>query len=328
MEGTMRLCPVLAWFAAGLLAFTVLVSWTACEGSRRDRVEPAVPDHVLGGADLTGWLLVGEPTQYDASTLYQRVNGEDGLYLSAGFTRLSTFELKQDRRRGTTAFLDVFELGSPLSAFGIYSRLHDEEAVLPQIRTSACLYGAFAVLYKDRFVVKINADQSAASGDEPVQGLAELAAKVASGLPGSETPPCELGFLPQDGLDVGSTAYVENALNGHDFLPGGLQADYRIEDQSVRVFLSIFSDAEAAAAALGRYGENIGGARSPTRQSDAGQENRFTGSEPSGESVSVSVRGRFLVGARGYEDSQAAVKLIQDTFEAIEGHGECPAAGD
>lgn len=322
----MRLHPVAAWLATGLLVFGAGGALTACGGGQSDRIEPTFSEHVLSGADLTGWVLVAEPALYDRSTLYQRVNGEDGLYLGAGFTKLTTLELKQDRRRATTAMVDVFELGSPLSAFGIYSRHHDEEAVVPQTGTSACITGPFAVLYKDRFVVKINADSTAARGGESVQGLADLAARIAGGLPGSEAPPCELGFLPEEGLEKGSTSYVETALNGHDFLPGGLQADYRIEGQGMRVFLSFFPDDDAAVAALGRYGEILGGTTPVTPGAEGGGEPRFTGAAPDGENVTVTTRGRFLVGARGYEDLRAAEQLTRDTLEAIE--GGCPAAGD
>lgn len=306
MKGTLRQRPVHAWLAAGLLAVAALGSLTACGGSRQDPVEASLPDH-LGAAVLTGWSPAGEPAVYDASTLYQRVNGEDGLYLGAGFARLTTVELKQHGRRGTTAVVDVFELGSVLSAFGIYSRLHEEEAVVPRIGTSACIYGGFAVLYKDRIVVKINADPTAASGAEPAPGLAELAALIADGLPGAAAPPCELGYLPPDGLVAGSATYVEAALNGHDFLPGGLQADYQVDGQEVSVFVSLLPNPEAADAARGQYTEALGGAE--------------------GEQVSVAAQGRFLVGARGFEDPRTAVKLIQGTLEAIEGHGDCPAAG-
>lgn len=293
---------------AGLLAFAALGSFTACGGDRGEPVETQLPGHVLGGAILTGWSLVGEPALYDPSTLYQRVNGEDGLYLDAGFVGLTTLEVKQDRRRGTTAMLDVFELGSPLSAFGIYSRHHDDEDAVPDIGTSACIHGGFAVLYKDRWVVKINADSTSAATGEPAPGLQELAGKIAAVLPGDTAPPCELGFLPVAGLAAGSATYVESALNGHEFLPGGLQADYRIEGQAVSVFVSIFEDTEAAAAALGLYNDTLG---------DTG-----------GDQVSVSAQGRVLVGARGFEDPRVAMKLLQDTFAAIEGHAECLTARD
>ena len=329
MEGRRRRSPASKWIGGCLLvASAVLMPFTACDGIRREQTAPTVIEHVLQDADLTGWKLVGEPTLYDASSLYERVNGEDGLYLSAGFTRLTSIELEEDRRRGVTVVADVYELGSTLSAFGIYSRLHEEEAVIPGLGTSACLFGALVVMYKDRYLVRINADPSVVASDQLKQVLTGLAEKVAGGIPGSEGPPCELGFLPEVGLDAGTVTYVENSLHGHDFLPGGLRADYLIGDRRVGVFLTIFPDAEAATAALHRYNEILQETGGPSLLAEVPEWLSVAGREPDSTRVSLAVRDRLLVGARGHERTRDADELLRSTIRAIEDNVACSPKGN
>jgi len=312
--------------AGRLAALVTLLSLAACARGPAEPAQSSGGDHVLSGADLTGWEIVGQPALFDASTLYLHVNGEDGLYISAGFERLTSIELKEDRRGGATVVVDVYELGSTLSAFGIYSRLHDEAALVPGAGASACLFETLAVMYKNRYVVKITADPTRGSGDDRARLLTALIGRVAEALPGTTAPPCELACAAHEGLVAGSMTYVEQALNGHDFLPGGLQADYRIAGDEARLFLSSFPDAGTAAAAFQRYGEIMQDTVVPPERAGEREGQRIAGSEPDGTRTTVVVWDRFLVGIRGGGDGPTATALMTRTLQAIEDNAGCWSA--
>jgi len=311
-----------------LLALAVSLACLAGgAGCGRPAAHTLPADHVLASADLTGWTVVGEPALYDASTLYQRVNGEDVLYLDAGFTQLTHIELRATDRGAISVEVDLYELGSPLSAFGVYSRLHDDAAVVPETGASACRFGGLLVMYQDRYLARLTLDPASPRDERADLSMVELARKLAAGLPGTAAEPCELSYLPADGLERGSRSYVEKALFGHEFLPGGLTASYRLEGQTVVLFVSRLADGEAAADGLRRYRSLLADGGSDSLLDEDRGLAAVAGREPTGHRVSVAASGPFLVGVRSPESLPDSGPLLLGALVGIEGAAACSATG-
>jgi hypothetical protein len=86
------------------------------------------PD-LLPTADLPeGWSALAPPTRYDASSLYQKINGKADLYLSADFASLSCQRYGPGVELAMAVEVSLYRMGDAEGAFAVYSRQRREGA--------------------------------------------------------------------------------------------------------------------------------------------------------------------------------------------------------
>jgi hypothetical protein len=210
------------------------------------------PDPDPGGAGLEGllpaalpegWSAVAAPVEYDAETLFEYLNGGAPLYLNYGFVRLlhARYQLGEDPFAGLT--IDIFEMGSTLGAFGLYSSMRPPDATFKGWGGGGYVSGTVAAAWSGGIFVHGEADEDR---PELIAVLEKMLAEIVAGAAGDTAPPAILSSLPADGLVPRSQRYVSTDLFGHAFLPGGVLGSYKIDNRDGKLF---FSDLESAAAA-------------------------------------------------------------------------------
>jgi hypothetical protein len=143
--------------------------------------------------------------------------------------------------------LDVFDMGSKLGAFGIYSSGRPPGAEFRQWGAEGYRSGTVTAAWKGSYFVHAEADD-----DRPalIEKLETLIEETCNGIPGATSPPDILDPLPPGGLVARSERYVAEDLLGHSFLPGGLLATYRIDGREARLFVSRLGSTDLAAEAM------------------------------------------------------------------------------
>jgi hypothetical protein len=169
------------------------------------------------------------------------------MYRSFGFSELIHFRYEAPDGDSPPIDLDIYDLGSDLGAYGIYSNGRPPDAEPAEWGSEGYISGAVAVAWKGSFYIR-----AAAGGKSPDAGeaIARLVAGVVRAAPGEAGPPAELEALPRRGFIRNSDRYVARDLLGHAFLPGGMLARYEIAGEQLMLFFCEFESASAARQAV------------------------------------------------------------------------------
>lgn len=152
------------------------------------------------------WHAGDEDARYDRETLYDYMDGGAEVYLAFDFR--DVFVRRYVRDGAEDIVLDIYDMGSPAEAFGVFScDREDPDAGIGQ----GSEYG-FGMLrfWQNRFFVTI-----IASGDDESSEAAilELGRSVAGVLGPDGQPPAILRMLPADGLIEERTSFFHSAIN-------------------------------------------------------------------------------------------------------------------
>jgi hypothetical protein len=157
---------------------------------------------------IAGWSPNGEPATYDATGLWELINGGADIFLSYGF---ETVTVQNFSAGDVTASVAVYDMGRPLNAFGIYRTEAPPEAAALPVGTEAVVSPPYqCLLLKDRYYVKVEAYE----GDIDQATGESLVAAIVNALPGEATLPPEFAALPTDGMVAGSSQYSRESLYG------------------------------------------------------------------------------------------------------------------
>ena len=178
------------------------------------------PAHAAVFPEIAGWTAAGETMTFTPDTLWEHINGAAETFLQFGFQELKTAELTRD---ATTVAVGIYEMGSPLDAYGVYRTERPDEAAVVPIGAQALISAPYqALMVKDRFYVKI--DVYDGEIDE-ASGQAILKA-IAAALPGENGMPDVFSVLPADGQVPGSQRFTREAFLGVRELERCVSADY------------------------------------------------------------------------------------------------------
>ncbi|HQO33089.1 MAG TPA: hypothetical protein PLG59_00395 [bacterium] len=199
---------------------------------------------VAGNPD---WTLAEQPALYTPDDLFQYVNGAAPKYLSYGFQQLTHFRYSYKKDELSCITVDVYEMGNPLGAYGIYSTARSRDIERRNWGTEGFRSGEVAMAWKQHVYVQAMADD-----DRPVliEMLEKIMVKVFSVIPGEDVIPELLDVFPRENLIPYTDRYVGKDLLGHAFLPGGFLVNYNLDGQEVLAFISDLGMPEASQAAL------------------------------------------------------------------------------
>jgi hypothetical protein len=182
-----------------LLLFLLAAAVSAAGGDMKDLAQ-SIPKKVLD------WESAGQDNVYDRETIFKYMDGGAEVYLAFDFR--TVFVRKYKHASGEEIALDVYDMGSPAEAFGIFScDREDPEAGIGQESE----YGFGLLRFRQgRFFVSITA-----AGDEKraEKAILELGKAVAPLLGPDGPPPDLLRCLPESGLKKNRTSYFHAAVN-------------------------------------------------------------------------------------------------------------------
>jgi hypothetical protein len=199
---------------------------------------------VAGNPD---WTLAEEPTLYTPDDLFQYVNGAAPKYVSYGFQQLTHLRYSYQKDDLSCITVDIYEMGSPLGAYGIYSTARSRDIERRNWGTEGFRSGEVAMAWKQHVYVQAMADD-----DRPVliEMLESIMDRIFSAIPGEDVLPELLDVFPKENLIPYTDRYVGKDLLGYSFLPGGFLVNYNLGGQEVLAFISDLGTPEASEAAL------------------------------------------------------------------------------
>lgn len=161
---------------------------------------PKIPKQVLD------WKASGEDAVYDRKTLYDYMDGGAEVYLAFDFREV--FVRKYADSAGNEIVLDIYDMGSPAEAFGMFScDRQDPEAGIGQ----GSEYGPGLLrFWRGRYFVSITVS---GNEDKAEMAVLDLGKAVAPLLGPDGAPPGMIKLLPAAGLKPGKTAYFHNHVH-------------------------------------------------------------------------------------------------------------------
>ena len=189
------------------------------------------------------------PSLYKPDTLYQYIDGGADVYLLYDFQIL----LHQDFKSGAAELTaDVYDMGKPEDAFGIYSAERSPKYTYIPIGAEAYRSKGVLNFFQDRYYVKL-----AGSGTGADALLEQLAHSLSTRIGGSRMLPPVLSNFPQLHRVRHSEQYIRKDPLGHAFLAPAYVVTYAATAKESKMLVSIANDPASAKARLDQLAKHF-----------------------------------------------------------------------
>ncbi|MDD8016571.1 MAG: hypothetical protein PHX45_12890 [Acidobacteriota bacterium] len=256
-----------------------------------------------GKADLSGWSPAGEPEVYRGEDLFRYMNGGAEVYSEYGFREVAVQEYENPS--GKRIALEIFEMSSPESAFGMYSFKTTGEGRAVDLGCDSEIEDYYLNFWKGRFLVTLAGfdDEEATRG-----GLAVIGGAVHSKIREDCGRPSLINLFPVEGVKRTGIKYFRGALGVksiYAFFPDavlkmkeGLKADY---EDGCRLFIFQFADiGKSREAFIALRTEAHAEPAAGERGSEAGEFLRRE--DGRGQSVLFRLSGRLVLAGMGTDE--------------------------
>ena len=209
-----------------------------------------VASHLLPTDEVAGWVLRETPRRFTPDDLYEHINGNADLFKSFGFEEAAVGDYVPTGADEGWISVDVYDMGAPLHAFGIYRVEKADGVNSVPIGVQGYESAGVIAFWKGRYYVKV----SSIDGDGAV-GARRLAETIGARIGGESAMPVELSRLPSENRVPGSERYVRKSALGHRFLNEVVSARYRLGKARAFLYIADLGEPKKAAEAFGKLRE-------------------------------------------------------------------------
>jgi len=209
--------------------------------------------------EINGWQAVPNDRIFDKSTIFSYINGGAEVYKA--YNMQGCLSRRFTISGGPAIMLDIFDMGSPQNAFGVFT--HDTDGKVVPVGQDGRVRPGWLSFWKYRFFVSVYAEEDTRAAQKAVNALAE---QVAGVIQGQGTKPGLLSRLPAEGLQFENIRFLHHPilLNYHYYISDEniLQisddtdvtlANYRFKDQNAILMLVQYPESTKAKKARERF---------------------------------------------------------------------------
>jgi hypothetical protein len=253
-------------------------------------------------------------TTFTPATLYDHLDGEAEKFQQYGLRQSAYGEYAPNGQGKQLITADVFQMDTPLDAYGYYTSQRGTQARLLKIGAEGYQEPTALNFWKGPYYVRITIT---ASNAPPAfqQEMPKLAQAIAAKLPGPTTPPAIVHLLPP-GYTPHTEQYVRTNIAAQSYINNGMVARYPAAGSQAELFIAQYASPAAAQQAFTRYQAYLTkpltlavGAKpipiSGLGQKALGVKTKFTGE------VVVAVKGKYLIGMTKAKDAARARSVVQ-----------------
>ena len=263
--------------------------------------------------EIAGFKISKKPEYYNQENLWDYMNGGAPGYLAYGFKEMVTFGVMNLKNR-LEYVIDVYDMGSSLNAFGIYSTER-----LPDGRDTECGVDSFQsdkilFFWQDSYYVKIMAYGLTS---EKAKSLTFLAQVIAQKIPKKGTRPHLFSLFPEKGKFKKSERYIRRDVLGQEYFTNGYSAEYEINASKYQIFLICADGLEETRQDFQKYRNYLKTVGSITDERMQLGEQAFAGTHNYYGMVLFARRGAYIIGILGLDDRQAAQEIIAGIISGL-----------
>ncbi len=260
------------------------------------------------------WVEVGESKIYDASTLEDYINGAARPYLEYGMTQLIHAVYVRRTSPEDEMIVDVYEMASPLAAYGIYSIQRPEKADDVRLGATGFWSDGLLCFVKDRIYVSIQPPGGGPREMLSAMLIAEYIDKQTK-LPGSL--PEMIAALPEEDRVRHSEVYQAANMLGHRFLGAGWQATYRYRGVTHDLFVIPCMDAAQALDRYEKLADYVSKNGKIVRRVKGVGRSAIVGTGKTTGRLFIACSGRYLVGTVDCFNDERSVRLAREVIENV-----------
>jgi hypothetical protein len=216
------------------------------------------PEGLLPESCAPGWTMEDKAATYTPENLYRYINGEAEIYLPYGFKKATTVRyVKSAKLSGETQegmVVNIFEMGSLLDAFGIYSNYRSSTLPPLKVGTEGFLDETELMFYQDRYFIQIETSGSLTQEASLFKSCAEA---ISGRLPQGRAKPREVTFLKINGAVPLTEKYYPRGLLGYGFFGRGLTVEMTIRGETAKALVILAESEEGAGRILAEYGKYL-----------------------------------------------------------------------
>jgi len=244
-----------------------------------------------------GYTESGEPAFFDRANLYKAIDGMAPEYISYGCRALAMLQWPSRKDPNEAIQVEIYDMGGPLGAFGIYSRAREGEGEFVDIGTEAAVAEDSLEFARGPYYVKLVGPLDSRPVLEKLGSA--LVGQVPPGPPVSELARA----LPARGRIPRTERWVPHAAFGMDFLKNVWVARYRLDGGEIELYLAGFAGDDEAREAWTKFRKEVSENRPRELQSSFPG---FTYKDEWIGQVAVFQAGKSLVVVVGYNERVAA----------------------
>lgn len=248
---------------------------------------------------LPSWKSDGKVLSFNKDNLFEHIDGAAEFYFSFGFEMLKVASWTNS---GAELTIEVYDLGSPLNAWGIYS--NEKSAKAQTVAVGLEAYGDANTFnfVTGKFYVKMNGTQL-----EKVSGfsLKTVAEEFAKTLCANPEYPKVVGLFPKENLLVNTCQYIPSEFMGLGFLGSAVRAKYSAGGEEITLFIVERADAAAIEKIVTKYASYSDTKIKKVAEGD------FLLKDPFNGNVFLRWKGNYLMGASGFSDKKKVVSMVE-----------------
>jgi len=238
-------------YLATLCGFLVFMTADTSRADPLRQLTGSLPQRVMG------WVVEGQDRFFDDKTIFDYIDGSGEVYRA--YNLRGCLSRVYSRDGGPSIVLDVFDMGTPVDAFGVFTHDTDGEAVA--VGQDGRWRPGWLNFWKNRYFVSVTVQEENAQAFE---AALELGRQVDARIPEEGERPKLLTRLPQGGLQAGTVRFLHHpiVLNYHFYFSDenilelspatdAVLATYQRATGSARLLLVQYPDAGAARRAAG-----------------------------------------------------------------------------
>jgi hypothetical protein len=181
-----------------------------------------------------------EEPRFYAADLYQYIDGAAEAFHMYDLVAMVHREYKAGDAEIT---VDIYDMGEPINAFGIYSAERSPENRYIQAGAEGYIDEHVLNFLQGSFYVKLSGFSDKGSA-QPL--MRSFAGEISKRIGGGAALPAILAVFPASGRVARSEKCVKRAALGHEFLAPACTADYRFAGKQSSLLISTSADAAQA----------------------------------------------------------------------------------
>jgi hypothetical protein len=260
------------------------------------------------------WKVDGQPYDFHPQNLYEYINGEAEFFIAYGFVELTGAIYTSVAGGNDTVTIDIYDMGNKLNAFGVFQSKRGGQVSALNVGAASMGSDDYFAFYKDRFFVEM---QAYITSEKEKGGLETMAASIAAQLPGDNTPPPELFYLPEKNRITGSERYIKGGILGHAFLDRGMVGDYRIQGQKITAFVATFPSPSDAVHAVKQHRSFLLKSGKKCLPLDRMDKHGFISEEPYHQKIIETQAGAFVTGVYDLSTIEPGKTVLADIIQKI-----------
>jgi hypothetical protein len=199
-------------------------------------------------------------------------------------------------------------MGSPIDAFGIYSRYRDPDEELVTIGTEGFVNESQLLFAKNRYFVRLSP-----SGTVTMEKTVFLscAQAIAKGIPDDSSPRKTLDVLRIPEIIPKTEAYIAQGVLGYAFFKKGLTADAHLDGNTIRVFVILEDSLQSSEQAFNEYTAYLEKSHAEFSVSIDNSVATIVARDPLYKGMVLVRSGSFLLGAAKLANPATAIPMIR-----------------